>query len=287
MIFNSQESKNQLFNTIDAIPELSGGGLGYLDGKSCRVLRKSQHVSGFDTYVVLEETPYVPISDENSSPKPPPASRNVKSSHVRKELISAGLNCGSAVLAGAAATAGVAAAPVTGGASTFLTLVAGAAALASAAQCGISIGRVIIEIAEPGSTEEYFDNEDWYKWTSGILDAVNLAGIVAGSPGAYSSIAKIVKMRQVTGKGLVEIIRGLSRAERKILARELADASGKISNRQWKQLVRAGKLSKIFTQSAISKTVLEQLTGRVGDIMSLYGSAADGDISLIVHLIQE
>jgi hypothetical protein len=45
------------------------------------------------------------------------------------------------------------AAPVTGGASGVVVLVAGAAAVASAAQCGISIGRVILEISDPGLTK--------------------------------------------------------------------------------------------------------------------------------------
>lgn len=280
----SEAARIQLFEDIDAIPALEGVGVGYMDGMSCRVLRLAAHGSGFGTWVILEETEFVARS--NGTPPPPSPSKNAKSSRIRKELISAGINCTGAVLAGAAASAGVAATPVTGGASAIVTLVAGAAALASAAQCGLGIGRVVMEIADPGWTEE-LDNEDWYGAASNVLDAVNLAGIVVGAPGAYQSLAKILQMKKVTGKSVAALLKGLTRQERKAVAKELAKAAEQLSNKQWKQLVRAGKLPKIYSQKAINATVVETLLSRVSDVLSLYGSQDSGNIALLVHVVQE
>jgi len=278
-------AKLELFRLVDEQAELEGAGVGYIGDGACYLLRPSQHISGLSTYMVLEETTYV--SMPGLRPAPPPPSKNVKSSGASRELIGVGINCTAAVLAGAAATAGAAASPLTGGASGIITLVAGAAALASAAQCGISIGRVIIELADPGSADEYLDREEWYQWSSNILDAVSLAGVIAGSPAAYENIAKIIQVRRVTGKGIAEILRGLSRQERKLIARELAQASENLSNKQWKTLVRAGKLPKIYSRTAINATVLEQLLGNVSSVLTVYGSSRMGDIALIVHVIQE
>jgi hypothetical protein len=280
----SPSAQLELFRKIDAIPEFEGAGVGYIGDDACWVLRRSAHLSGFDTWIVLEEQTY--DADAPMPPAPPLPSDNAQS-NLKSELVSMGVNCGAAVAAGAVSTLGVAAAPVTGGTSTIITLVAGAAAVASAAQCGISIGRVIIEIADPGSTTEYFDNEAWYNWASNILDALTLLDVVTEAPGLFKNLSRILTMERTTGKSAAEIIRGLSRQERKAIARELAKASEELSNKQWKSLVRAGKLPSIYTMDAIKATIIMTLLQAVGDVLTLYSSYRSGNIGLVVHIIQE
>lgn len=280
----SKAAQQELFSGIDAIPILQGAGVAYVGGNACTVLRPSAHQSGFDTWVVLEETPlqYEP----NGNPKAPDAKVNAKSSNVRRELISAGLNCGGAVLAGAAATAGAAAAPVTGGTSTVVTYVAGAAAVAAAAQCGLSVGRLIGEAVDPGSSDE-LDKLSWYKGVEQVLDGLSLASIAGGAKSAFKNLGRVLEMRRSTGKPLIEILKGVSKPERKRLAKEVATATEGLSNKQWKALVRAGKMPAIYTQTAINATIREQLVTHVGNVLGVYSSATAGNIGVLVHVLQE
>ena len=289
-MFNRNENaKSELYALIDSYPELEGAGVGYVGDSHCEVLRASAHLTGIPTYIILEETEYVPISapEGDFRPMAPKSGKNARTSGLSKQLVGAGINCGSAILTGMAATAGAAAAPVTGGASGIITLIAGAAALASAAQCGISIGLVMVELSNPGDAEEYFESEEWYQWTSNILDGVNLVGIVAGAPGSFKSLSKILKMRNTTGKTIVQILRGLNGKERKVIAEELAKASQQLSNKQWKRLVRAGKLPKIYTNSAIKATLKEQLLSNISNVLDIYDSNRGGNVGYLVHILQE
>ena len=274
-----------LFRIIDSQPQLVGAGVGYVGSGGCYLLRKSSHVGGFATYVVLEETAYIPMRDGRPTPPGPP--QNAKTSSLGKEFGSLLLSCSSAVLAGTAAAVGAAAAPVTGGGSGVITLVSGAAALASAAQCGVSFGRILNELSDPTTNEAYLDKEEWYQWSSNILDAVNLAGVVTGAPSAYANLNKVLLMRKATGKSIPEILKALSRADRKRIAKELAKSTQQLSNKQWKAIARAGDLPKVYTNLAIKSAVLETLLGGVADALDLISSAGDGNIALIVHIVQE
>ena len=100
-----------------------------------------------------------------------------------------GLSCGAAVLAGAASASGVAAAPVTGGASLAVTVLTWAGAVATAAQCGIATGRVINELVDPRAND-ILDSEVWVQRSTQILDAVSLVGGTAtDTPGGVVGAA--------------------------------------------------------------------------------------------------
>lgn len=276
----NKQLEGAIYQKIDAIEPLSCAGVGYMDGMSTRLLRRATLTPADDIYVVLDEQDFGPDL------VPPPVPPGYSQSKLTSKLVDVGLNCGGAILAGAAATAGVAAAPVTGGTSTVLTVIAGAAALAAAAQCGISIGQATIEFADPGANDRYLDNEEWFKATGYFLDGVQLIGIAASIGPAYKSIGKIVQMQRATGKSYAEIIKGLNRAERKLLAQELQGYGKTLSRKQWLQLARAGKIPKVFTSRAITQTVVEQLVNGIGNCIGLYGSGRSGNIGLVVSIVQ-
>jgi hypothetical protein len=276
----TKELEGAIFQRIDAIEPLSSVGVGYTDGMSTRLLRRATPTLSDDIYVILDE------QDLGPDPVPPPVPPGYSQSKLGAKLVDVGLNCGGAILAGAAATAGVAAAPVTGGTSTILTVIAGAAALAAAAQCGISIGQATIEFTDPGSNDRYLDNEEWFKATGYFLDGVQLIGIAASIGPAYKSIGKVVQMQRTTGKSFAEIIRGLNRAERKLLAKELQGYGKTLSRKQWLQLARAGRIPKVFTNKAITQTVVEQLVNGIGNCLGLYGSKRSGNIGFVVSIVQ-
>ena len=75
------------------------------------------------------------------------------------ELLGFGLNCSAAVLGWVVVAGSAGAAPITGGASTFLTYVSLGAAAASSVGCVNAVGRVAAEIYSP---------EDLDIWTAKV-----------------------------------------------------------------------------------------------------------------------
>ena len=280
MSLRNKQFESALFNAVDSIPCLQGAGIGYLDDKSSQVLRTPRRVLfEIELWVVFEEE-HLP----KSLPDVPTAAKI--NSEWEKRFGDLFANCTGAVLAGAAASAGVAAAPITGGASTIVTYVAGAAAIAGAAQCGISIGQVALEFTDPGANARFLDEEDWFKLTGSVLDGIQLAGIASGAPALYKNIGKVLKMKQTTGKGIPQLLKGLTRQERKLIAEEVAKYGKGMSRKEWKRLVRAGAFPKIFSQNAITAAVKTQLLESAGTAMGLYSSNKSGNIGLVVGIIQ-
>lgn len=76
---------------------------------------------------------------------------------------------------------------------------------------------------------------------------------------------------------MLQVLKGMSRAERKRLAQDIAEYSGKAATRrQFIRLVRAGKFPKIFTQRQISNAVTERLLESIGSTLDIGGSAWSG-----------
>jgi hypothetical protein len=281
MTLRNKQFDSALFSAVDSIPCLQGAGIGYLDDKSSQILRTPRSaLFEMELWVVFEEEHF-----QKSLP-PLPSSTEVNSQWGKRfgDLF---VNCTGAILAGVAATSGVAAAPITGGASTIVTVVAGAAAIAGAAQCGISIGQVALEFTDPGANARFLDEEDWFKSTGYVLDGMQLLGIVSAAPALYKNVGKVLKMKQVTGKSIPQLLKGLSRQERKLIAEEVAKYGKGMSRKEWKRLVRAGAFPKIFSQNAITAAVKIQLLESAGNALGLYSSAKSGNIGLIIGVIQK
>ena len=139
----TNEEQFHVFDAIDHIPEFQGAGVACIGDGSCDILRDTQHISGSDTWIVLEATE-TPKEGKLEAPK----QAKTRPSFLR-ELLSFGINCSSAVLTGAAAAAETAAAPVTAGASLPLDYITGAGALATSLQCGLSVGRIVDQVIDP------------------------------------------------------------------------------------------------------------------------------------------
>lgn len=93
-------------------------------------------------------------------------------------------------------------------------------------------------------------------------------------------------MKQTTGKGIPQLLKGLTRQERKLIAEEVAKYGKGMSRKEWKRLVRAGAFPKIFSQNAITAAVKTQLLESAGTAMGLYSSNKSGNIGLVVGIIQ-
>jgi hypothetical protein len=269
-----------LFDAIDNIPEFEGAGVAYLGDGECEVLRDSMHISGFDTWIVLEA---YETSDTKTLEVPPTAVRPKTS--FWKELLGLGINCSSAVLTGAATAAETAAAPVTGGASLALVYVTGAGAVATSLQCGLSVGRVVDHFIDPEYTE-LLDSEEWYSSANDVLDIVSDIGAVAS---VGQAVQGLIRLQKASGRSFKAILKGMTRAERKRLARELAQYLGAKSSKQFKALVRAGELATIYTQKSIDIALKKMLLDSISSALTIAGSAGMGVLqkAYLVYVVQE
>jgi hypothetical protein len=274
----TQQEKQRLIAAIDRTAAFRTTGIAFVGRGMSQILRESPMPRGLQTWIVLEEQE---VREPASTPPPPPDQSN-----LRSELLNMGLSCGSAILAGVAAAGGATAAPLTGGASLAITVVTWAGALATAAQCGIATGRVINEVFDPGSNERYLDSEEWYNLASNVLDVISVAGGVA-SLGQTAQAA--VRLSRTSGRPLSQIIRGMTRAERRRLAEDLARYTGQApTRRQFIRLAREGRIPRSFTRQQVNQAMVNELLNSISSGLTFAGSATGGVArQVIVYLVED
>ena len=176
--------------------------------------------------------------------------------------------------------------PLTGGGSAALMLVTYGAAAATTAQCGNSLLRTLDVGANKGQWTEWLDSNDYYLWTGGMLDAVSLLGVAAAGG---LTIRAILAIRKASNRGFIEIVKGMTRAERKRLTQELIRLQHPgISNSAMKALVRAGTFPSRFAATEVSEALFRQLRDAISATLSFTSSAVSGDAKLLyVHVFQE
>ena len=271
--------KQLLIEKIDIIEEFRDCGIAFIGNNMSMIVRESSLPEGFGFWIVIKEIEETDFEETNID-------QAENSSNIGRELLNMGLSCGSAVLAGVAATKSAAAVPFTFGASGIVTALATSAALASSAQCGISSGRVINELYSPGINEQHLDSETWYNVSTHILDAISIIGSTAG---LGQTARRVLQIRSSTGKSLNQIIKGLNRAERKRLAQDLARYNNVANTRrQFIRMSRAGEIPKLFTRHQINSLLTHELLNAIGTTLSYAGSGTGGAArSMIVHFAEE
>ena len=202
---------------------------------------------------------------------------NPRESKLVGELSGAALSCGAAVIGWFVVLFSGASIPLTGGTSSAVTYLSTTAALASSAQCGIGLYRSYNEAFDNGKRNDELDSKEWFQTVINALDIVSLAG--AGASAAIT--VKAVKVMKVnTRKSYGQILKGLSRHERKRITEELIRLNQPgISRRMLKQYVRSGKYPKRYSASSLQKAYANQLTEAVGASLSFSGSALSGVIN--------
>ena len=270
---------NVFIDAVDAIDVLKGCRILYFDGQRFSELRAGRTAPGANSRtVVIKPAPETePLVDGKAA-----ASRD---SRFYSELLGGALSCGAAVVSWVAVVGSAAAAPVSGGGSTFITYLSWGAAIASSAQCANSTVRVYNETTRP-ELNDWLDSQEWYATTSTVIDVVSITGAAAATG---ATIKLVLATRRATGKTLTEVLGGLNRQQRKLLTEELIRAQNPgISNKTLKIFVRAGKYPKRFTQLQLSHATRRQLQDALAAALSFSGSAATGTIrNLAVGVIEE
>lgn len=260
-------SADQFLASIDKNVELHGLRVVFFDGQHMHMLREGPPWCGPDlmTVVIKPDLGQATLSSAEAA--------QTRDGRFYGELLGGVLSCGAATIGWVVIAGSSAAAPVTGGGSTFIAALAWGGTLASSAQCGNSVYRLYNEAVKP-SDNDWLDSQHWYTSTSKALDLISLLGAAT----AVSATVRLALLaRRTTGKTMTEVLKGLSRHERKRLTEEIIRMENPgISNKLLKQMVRAGTYPVRFTEMQISNAVRLQLKDALGAAFSFSGSVSSG-----------
>lgn len=273
----------RLFRRLDSDLKLAGAGVIFVDkyGYSIKVRPAIPSCQPKPIYLLLHEAP--------------PTQRTVdyavklrtseRESRLLAESVGALLSCSAAVLGWIVVVSGTAAAPITGGASTAMTVLTWSAATASSVQCAAGVGRSASEVFWEGQHTDWLESQEWYTEVMRALDVISLAG-VAGA--GLSSFKAYKAVRSVSSRSLLEILKGMTRAERKRLTKEIIRVNHPgISNSVLKQMINSGVSPKTFPHETINAALMLHVKDAVGASFSFTGSATSGVISEMVIGVYE
>ena len=266
-----QLDKRTLFNKVDRVHGFSGSRIIFFDGKQFHELRPypPMCMSKKLTVVIKAKENQEKVIDQNLE------INRQDGSGFYSELVSTGLSCGAAVLSWISVGGSSVAIPISGGSSTIVTVLAWGAATTSSAQCANSAYRLYNETDYGnGEMNAWLDSQAWYNSTTTVLDIVSVAGGVAA---AGATIKMALNLRKTTGKGLKEVLKQLTRQERKKLTEEIIRVQNPgISKKLLKLFVNAGKYPKRYSNLEISGAIRLQMKDAIGAALSFSGSAVGG-----------
>jgi hypothetical protein len=263
----------RLFAVIDADPAIAGAGVVYLDAQLRPVtLREFQPIcSVLPKRVILREMP----SSMARLDFVRQLEHEPRESQLVFEAINASLSCGAAVLGWIVVLSGSVAIPFTAGVSSFVVAAGVSAAIASSAQCVIGAVRTYNEQFRPAEND-HMDDSGWYNTVSPILDGVSLIGIGTST---LTTVRLLKASKKSLGKSWYELLRGLTRQERKKLTNELLNLRDpSLTAKILKLKQRARGLPKSYSSEQIRHATLTQLKDVLGGILGLAGSYRNGHV---------
>ncbi|MDB4990755.1 MAG: hypothetical protein JWN04_5933 [Myxococcaceae bacterium] len=179
----------------------------------------------------------------------------LRESKFYTELTNMAVGCGSGLVAWVVSGATSAAAPITGGSSLIVTQVSAVAGYAGWASCFNSGFRLVSEAVAP-EFNDWLDEQWAY---TGLVNALDAVALIGGLTAASSTVKMALHLRNTTRKGMLEVLKGLDRQQRKKLATELIRINNPgISNSMLKAMLarvkcRSGsRRCRSTTQSSVS-----------------------------------
>ncbi|EAX6604040.1 hypothetical protein BH012_22460, partial [Salmonella enterica] len=265
----------QLINAIDCQKDLYGAGIIYNDGMHSYLVRPSKYFakSGQQrvTHIVITKLVRSSQTEISKSIK-----ETVQKPSIKEELISTGLSCGALLLTGLASVICTGAAPITGGASAPLAVMAYAGTAATGLQCSIGLLRLYDIEKNDGHRVAWVDQQNWYKATMAALDMVSLASL-AGP--LKEAVATYKVMKSASSMRVIEWLKRYPRMERVRLTQAIIKHMNPgISNKAMKAMIQAGRYPKRFPTDAFHKLLKKQVITAVTSSMAVYGSIDSGII---------
>lgn len=279
----SQINLPRLFAAIDADPGIVGAGVVYIDADfNVVTLREFQPICSIKPKRIILREAQKYIAPAQFADQ---VQNNPRESRLVAEAVNTTLSCAGAVIGWVVVLSGSVAVPFTAGASAVVAGIGYTAAIASTAQCFVGGLRTVNEARNPAAND-HLDGEDWYQYTMIALDAASLVGVGASS----LTTIKLVRMtKATTGKGVRDVLRGLSRQERAKLTKELLSINDpRLTSKMLKLKQLAGELPKRFTPTQVKHATITQIKDALGASIGMTGSALSGNVkTLAVGLYEE
>lgn len=268
---------NRLFRAIDADPAIVGAGVVYIDNQfNVVTLRDFQPICSVTVKrVILREAPRHMAPQQFAQE----LETNPRESKIVFEAIGMALSCAGAFIAwNMLGAAGSVMTPFSAGASTVVAYIGYAAAGATAAQCYVAIHRTIFELGKP-EWNDALDSNEWYQNASMVLDTVSLIGAATT---ATTTIRSVSAIKAATGKGVRDVLKGLTRQDRVKLTNELLRLQDPRLSPQLLRLKKvSGELPKRFTPAQFRHGTLLQIKDSFGAGLAVVGSGVSGSLSAV------
>ncbi|CAB5551128.1 Uncharacterised protein [Pseudomonas putida] len=269
----------RLFAVIDADPALIGAGVVYIDAQYNIVnLRRFQAVcSVVPKRVVIQEVRHA-VTPQQYADR---VLDDPRESRVLAEVANAGLACAGAALGVVLLVVGGGIVTLPIGIAKLITFLGSAGVSAAVMQCGIGGMRILGEVANPEAIDA-LDRQEWYQLVTQLLDAISLLAVGGGS---YSMIRYLQVRKNVTGSSWLELLRPLSRQQRKSLNDEvLRIKHPSLTNKQLKLSQRSGTKKKRLTAQEMNRATITLIGDALANVVSVAGSSRVQ--SLAVSLIE-
>lgn len=280
---SAQFDLSKMFKKIDTIHRTSGAKVIYIDSElTITELRPFQPMCRLHPITLILREPPKEYDAKSYSSK---LMNDKRESELIGEVAGTVLSCGAAILSWVVVFGSAAVIPLSGGTSAAITYLGYAAATASSFQCLNSVGRTALEVAYP-ETKDWLDSKEWYNNISTAVDIISVAGVAAS---AVTVLKTLNLLKSASSKSTVEVLKSLSRAERKRLTKEIIRAKYPgISAQVMKTLIRAGTFPSRYSQAQISSALALNLKDAIGASLSFTGSAFSGTVrTLAVGLYEQ
>jgi len=156
--------------------------------------------------------------------------------------------------------------------------------VASSLQCANGAIRTGSEIGS-GKINDYLDSQEWYQTAITSLDIISLAGAGSASLASFKAYKAV---RSVSSRSLLDILKGMSRSERKRMTEEIIRINHPgVSNKVLKQMIQGGVYPKRYSTNSINSALMLHLKDSVGATLSFAGSASSGTIRNFVIGVYE
>lgn len=273
---------NKFFKEIDKIPLTHGARVVYFDAQLNSVMLRDfvPFCQSNPPTVILREKPKTISTKEFAAQ----LKTNERDSKLVGELISLSLNCSAAVLSWLVIIGASISIPFTHVGGAAVVYLGYTAATASSLQCANSGYRTYNEIKDP-AMNDFLDSQEWYSAAESALDTLSMLGAGASSVTVTKSLGQLSKS---TGKSAGQVLKGLTRQERKRLTQDIIKLNHPgISKQTMKTLIGSGKYPKRYTQHQINHTVKLQLKEALSASITFTGSLIGGNLGDIAMGIYE
>jgi hypothetical protein len=179
-------------------------------------------------------------------------------SRVGSELVGAAFSCTMTVVSAAGVLGGAAAEVPSAGTSTFVIVVAWAGLITQSTQCANGLIRATqVYINPEGNSLQQWDQNEIYKTSILLVDAIGIASGIASLPSAFRSFwAVAARQKAFLARGITfQSLKSMNRFERAAIIKEVLEEASRASTEERIALMAAAKKAGVGAGSMQATTL--------------------------------